>query len=64
MGKKQDHREGLDNKDPETKGHVRPESDAERILGQIERGEVTAGPEGARKIAARHEEAYGDVWKK
>jgi hypothetical protein len=31
-------------------------------MGQIERGEVKAGPEGAREIAARHEEAYGDVW--
>ncbi|MFE9127012.1 hypothetical protein ACFYOF_16605 [Streptomyces sp. NPDC007148] len=37
--------------------------DTERVLGQIERGEVLAGPEGARKIAARAMEAYGnDVW--
>jgi hypothetical protein len=42
--------------------HIRPQTDAERVLGQIERGEVVAGPEGARMIAARHEEAYGDVW--
>lgn len=42
--------------------HVRPETDAERVLGQIERGEVVAGPEGARAIARRHQEAYGDVW--
>ncbi|MBO0804251.1 MAG: hypothetical protein J2P25_14400, partial [Nocardiopsaceae bacterium] len=33
--------------------------DAERILGQIRRGEVQAGPEGARRIAAWHEAAYG-----
>lgn len=43
---------------------VNPASDATRVLGQIERGEVQAGPEGARKIAACHEEAYGDVWSK
>ncbi|WP_439947254.1 hypothetical protein [Streptomyces sp. BBFR109] len=35
----------------------------ERVLGQIERGEVLAGPEAARRIAARHQEAYGNaVW--
>lgn len=33
--------------------------DAERVLGQIARGEVLAGPEAARQIAARHEAAYG-----
>lgn len=37
-------------------------SDADRVLGQIARGEVLAGPDGARAIAARHEAAYGDVW--
>ncbi|MFI6347282.1 hypothetical protein [Streptomyces sp. NPDC050560] len=26
------------------------------------RGEVLTGPEGARRIAAAHEAAYGDVW--
>lgn len=63
MSKKYDHREGLDNKDPETRGHVRPESDSERVMGQIDRGEVRAGPEAAREIAARHQEAYGaEVW--
>ncbi|APY88220.1 hypothetical protein DCW30_05620 [Streptomyces alfalfae] len=42
---------------------VRPSSDAERVLGQIERGEVRAGADAAREIAARAEAAYGDVWK-
>lgn len=41
---------------------ARPMSDSERVLGQIARGEVRAGPEAAREIAARHQEAYGDVW--
>ncbi|PWG13943.1 hypothetical protein DF268_08750 [Streptomyces sp. V2] len=38
------------------------QTDAARVTGQIARGEVLAGPEGARRIAARHETAYGDVW--
>ncbi|WP_211303270.1 hypothetical protein [Streptomyces milbemycinicus] len=38
--------------------------DHERVLGQMARGEVLAGPEAARRIAARHEAAYGDVWKR
>lgn len=37
-------------------------TDAERVLGQITRGEVTAGATGARAIAARHEAAYGNAW--
>ncbi|MBA2951469.1 hypothetical protein [Streptomyces himalayensis] len=41
---------------------VRPPTEEERILGQIERGEVIAGPEGARRIAAIHQAAYGAVW--
>ncbi|MDN3056920.1 hypothetical protein PH213_20665 [Streptomyces sp. SRF1] len=41
-----------------------PMTDAERVLGQIKRGEVIAGPEGARRIAARHEAAYGVVWRR
>ncbi|MFD4830211.1 hypothetical protein ACFWPV_10200 [Streptomyces uncialis] len=41
---------------------VRPPSPEDHVLGQIERGEVIAGREGARLIAARHEAAYGDVW--
>jgi hypothetical protein len=43
-------------------GHVNPMRDDERILGQIERGEVIAGPAGARIIASHAQEAYGDVW--
>lgn len=43
-------------------GHVRPPSDEERVLGQIERGEVRAGPDAAREIAAKAQAAYGDVW--
>jgi hypothetical protein len=38
------------------------QTDAARVLGQIDRREVVAGPEGARRIAARHQAAYGDVW--
>lgn len=41
---------------------IQPMRDCDRVVGQIERGEVLAGPEGARAIAARHEAAYGDVW--
>lgn len=38
-------------------------TDADRILGQIKRGEILAGPEAARRIAALHQAAYGDaVW--
>jgi hypothetical protein len=38
------------------------QTDHERTLGQIERREVIAGPQGARAIAARHQSAYGSVW--
>lgn len=42
---------------------LKPTTDAQRVLGQIERGEVRAGPDAAREIAARHERAYGRrVW--
>ncbi|WP_137991214.1 hypothetical protein [Streptomyces vilmorinianum] len=41
---------------------ARPMTDADRVLGQIERGEVRADPDAAREIAARHQAAYGDVW--
>ncbi|MFB7461226.1 hypothetical protein [Streptomyces sp. NPDC056188] len=42
---------------------IPPSRDCDRVLGQIARGEVVAGPEGARRIAARHQEAYGAaVW--
>jgi hypothetical protein len=60
---KYDRREGLYSKDPTTWGQVRPPTDAERLLGQIERGEVRIGPEAAREIARRHMAAYGaEVW--
>lgn len=37
--------------------------DSIRVLGQIERGEMWCGPDAARAIAARAEEAYGAAWK-
>ncbi|WP_063764821.1 hypothetical protein [Streptomyces aureus] len=37
--------------------------DADRVIGQIQRGEVDASADAARRIAARHQAAYGDaVW--
>lgn len=42
-------------------GHVRQQLDSERILQQIERREVKAGPEAARAIARRIEE-QGGFW--
>lgn len=39
-----------------------PMEDNERILGQIERGEVRVGPDAAREIAARHQAEYGDAF--
>ncbi|MFH9403315.1 hypothetical protein ACH4JS_26720 [Streptomyces sp. NPDC017638] len=39
-----------------------PMRDHERVLGQIERGEVRVGPDTAREIAARAEVAYGDAF--
>jgi hypothetical protein len=44
------------------RGYVRPLSDEEHVLGQAERGEVQIGPDAARRIAARHEAAYGDAF--
>ncbi|MGW7355154.1 hypothetical protein ACWGI0_00285 [Streptomyces sp. NPDC054802] len=42
---------------------VQPPTDSERVLGQIERGEIRAGADAAREIAARHQAAYGNaVW--
>ncbi|MFI1702010.1 hypothetical protein ACH419_39520 [Streptomyces bobili] len=42
---------------------IRQSPDTERVLGQIDRGEVRCGADAAREIAARHQEAYGDtVW--
>jgi hypothetical protein len=50
------------------KTHVRVDSggsfDTQRVLGQIQRGEVWCGPSAARAIAARHEEAYGAAWRR
>lgn len=43
-------------------GRIPPNAEDARIIGQIRRGEVIAGPEGARRIAARQEAAYGEVW--
>lgn len=37
-------------------------TDAERILGQLERGEIRCGRDAAREIAARAEKAYGAAW--
>ncbi|RPE40211.1 hypothetical protein EDD90_3247 [Streptomyces sp. Ag109_O5-1] len=43
--------------------HIQPSPDTERVLGQIERGEIRCGRDAAREIAARHQAAYGDeVW--
>jgi len=36
-----------------------PMTDTQRVLGQIERGEVRADADAARQIAARSEEQYG-----
>lgn len=41
---------------------MKPPTEADRVLGQVARGEVRAGAAAAREIAARHEAAYGDVW--
>lgn len=48
---------------PDDRRRIQPPSDSQRLLGQIERGEVRANPDAAREIAARHQAAYGDaVW--
>lgn len=39
-----------------------PMPDHVRVIGQIERGEVRAGRDAAREIAARHQAAYGNAW--
>ncbi|MFI6251456.1 hypothetical protein [Streptomyces sp. NPDC051016] len=42
---------------------IHPSPDTERVLGQIERGEIRCGRDAAREIAARHQAEYGDeVW--
>ncbi len=46
---------------PRNKGHISPLRDWERVVGQIERGEVRVGPEAAREIARRIE-AQGGFW--
>lgn len=47
---------------PQPVGQVRPSLDTERVLGQIARDEMWCGPDAARTIAARHEQAYGAAW--
>lgn len=42
-------------------GTVRPMTDAERVQGQIERGEVRTGPDAVREIAQRIER-QGGFW--
>lgn len=39
-----------------------PTTDAERVLGQIQRGELRCGRDAAREIAAHQEEAYGGAF--
>lgn len=48
---------------PPAAGLVRPSLDTERVLGQITRDEMWCGPDAARTIAARHEQAYGAAWR-
>ncbi|MEV0525990.1 hypothetical protein AB0I66_21375 [Streptomyces sp. NPDC050439] len=38
---------------------IEQSADTERVLGQIERGEVRAGRDAAREIATKAETAYG-----
>lgn len=52
-----DRTQGINSK--EGAGQIRPTTEAERVLGQIERGEVRAGPEAAREIARRIEDEGG-----
>ncbi len=40
-----------------------PMTDTQRVLGQIERGEVRADAQAAREIAARDEEKYGSAFR-
>lgn len=42
---------------------IEQSADTERVLGQIARGEVRAGRDAAREIAAKAEAQYGDVWR-
>lgn len=43
-------------------GRVTPMTDADRVRGQIARGEVRAGPEAAREIARKIEDGC-DYWR-
>lgn len=54
-----DRTQGINSK--EGAGQIRPMSDAERVQGQIDRGEVRAGPQAAREIAQRIE-SEGGFW--
>lgn len=47
---------------PRHPASIRPSLDTERVLGQIQRGELRCGADAARVIAARHEDAYGDAF--
>ncbi|MDX2700339.1 hypothetical protein [Streptomyces ipomoeae] len=48
---------------PRVRVDSRGSLDTQRVLGQIERGEIWCGPSAARAIAARQEEAYGAAWR-
>ena len=41
---------------------TKPSLDTERVLGQIERGELRCGRNAAREIADRQEDAYGEAF--
>ncbi|MFJ8538110.1 hypothetical protein [Streptomyces sp. NPDC093591] len=41
---------------------ITPSPDTERVLGQIQRGELRCGPGAAREIAERHEATYGGAF--
>jgi hypothetical protein len=47
---------------PKHPASVSQSLDTERVLGQIQRGELRCGPGAAREIADRHEAAYGDAF--
>lgn len=50
---------GMNGRNGGDAGQVTPTSDAERIQGQIERGEVRADADAAREIAQRIEDEGG-----
>jgi hypothetical protein len=47
---------------PTRSGRVEFSKDTERVLARIECGDIWCGPDAARVIAARAEEAYGAAW--